>query len=159
MSWLRYKRVRLLLSFFFLLFFYFPNIIAVGSFKLTYMKWKPYQAFFMCRRISNKTSYWEAMHTILSRNSVEQNCSHSFPFWLVSHCLHHYIINFFVLAVLQSWTTSFPPFFHSLSLLVLCFWIRLHEICSNSGFRFYPNISEGFTDVIKSKSSFLPAAG
>lgn len=102
-------------------FFFFSNITAVGSFNFICMKQKLYQAFFMCWRISDKTSFWEVMHTILSRNSVEQNCSCSFPFWLVSHWLHHYIINFFVLAILHSRTTSFPPFFHSLSLLVLCF--------------------------------------
>lgn len=79
---------------YFLFSFFFFIITAVGSFKLICMKWKLYQAFFMCWRISNKTSSWEVMHTILSRNSVEQNCIHSFPFWLVSHCLHHYI-NFF----------------------------------------------------------------
>lgn len=104
----------------FVLFF---NITTIGFFKLSCMKWKLYQAFFICWRTSNKTSSWEVKHTILSRNSVEQNCS--FPFWLVSHCLHHYIINFFVLAVLQTRATSFLPFFHSLSLLVLYFWIRL----------------------------------
>lgn len=111
-----------ILSVFLVLFFF--NITAVGYSKLICMTWKLYQALFMFSRMLNKSSSKDVMHTILSRNSVEQNCCCRFLSWIVS-CLHHYIINLFILAVLQSWITSFPHFFYSPSLLVFCFWISL----------------------------------
>lgn len=124
LSRIQNKMSGVLLSYFVCLPFLFFNIIAVGSFKFICMTWKLYQTLFMFSRISNKSSSQDVMHTIWSRNSVGQNCSRRFFSWFVSH-LHHYIINFFILAVLQSWTTSFPPFFPSPSLLVFCFWISL----------------------------------
>lgn len=91
----QHKRSGLLLSYFVCLpFFSFLHITAVGSFKLICMKWKLYRALSMFSRISNKSSSRDVMHTILSTNSAEQNCSRRFLSWLAS-CLHHYIINFF----------------------------------------------------------------